>query len=350
MYNINIKRENEILKLAIEAFRKNVLVQLKVEPLVEQDNRTFDFQPHQLLRIEINGKTLKYYAEIKNAFTKANRMLLNMRKQELPHPLLLVATHVNNQMADELKNDRIEFIDTAGNAFINQPTLYVFVKGNKPPEIQGQAPINRAFRPTGLKMIYGLLCNPGLENRPYREIALKAKVALGTVGGVMKELRELDFLIDMGKKGYKLIRKDILFQRWIVAYPEQLRPKQILGHYRGENGDWWQRVKLDYPKARWGGEVAAAKLTEYLNPEIITIYTTPEHLYRLLLECRLKKDPAGEVEILNQFWDYDEKEDYGERVHPILVYADLIATGNQRNIETAKTIYEKYILQLVRED
>jgi hypothetical protein len=36
-------------------------------------------------------------------------------------------------------------------------------------------------------------------------------------------------------------------------------------------------------------------------------------------------------------------------VHPLLVYADLMATGNQRNIETARMIYDQHIIQLVRE-
>jgi len=35
---------------------------------------------------------------------------------------------------------------------------------------------------------------------------------------------------------------------------------------------------------------------------------------------------------------------------PLLVYADLMATGEQRNLETARMIYEKYIVQLIRED
>ena len=32
---------------------------------------------------------------------------------------------------------------------------------------------------------------------------------------------------------------------------------------------------------------------------------------------------------------------YEDLVHPILIYADLLATGNERNIETAKMIYDK---------
>jgi hypothetical protein len=37
-------------------------------------------------------------------------------------------------MAEQLRADGMEFIDAAGNAFLNQPPLYLFIKGNRPPE------------------------------------------------------------------------------------------------------------------------------------------------------------------------------------------------------------------------
>jgi hypothetical protein len=153
----------------------------------------------------------------------------------------------------------------------------------------------------------------------------------------------------MGKRGYKLIQKEKLLHQWVAAYPEQLRPKQSLGRFRGENG-WWQQKKLDPLIAQWGGEVAAARLTQYLKPELITIYVTAQQLNQLLLENRLKRDLAGDVEILARFWKPGEMWKYDDLVHPILIYADLLATGNQRNIETAKMIYEQYIIRLIGQD
>ncbi len=41
---------------------------------------------------------------------------------------------------------------------------------------------------------------------------------------------------------------------------------------------------------------------------------------------------------------------YEDMVNPILIYADLIATGDQRNIETAKVIYDQYLIRYFRED
>jgi len=345
----NIDTQEKIFNLAIEAFRKNVPAQTEIEILALESNFALEFRPDRRIKMMMQGKALDYYAEIKTTITKPHKLLLLMHKEKFNYPLLLVAKYVNAQMAEQFRLDGIEFIDTAGNAFINQPPIYIFVKGNRPPEDVRKAPLKRAFKPAGLRIIYTFLCNPGFENKTYREIAGATDVALGTVDWIMKELKDLGFLLDMGKRGNKLIQRENLLQRWVTAYPEQLRPKLILGRYRGEYG-WWQQKKLDPLTAQWGGEVAAERLIHYLKPEVITIYTTAQQLNQLLLGNRLRKDPAGDVEILERFWKPVEMWQYEDIVHPILVYADLLATGNQRNIETAKMIYEQHIIQLIGED
>ena len=339
-------KENELLQLALEALRNNLPGQAEIKTVnpVRDPRVRADY----LLRIAMQRKEIRYYAEVKANVTKADKLLAMMRKGEFDHPLLLVTKYINTQLADELKQNGIEFIDTAGNAFINQPPLYIFVKGNKP-DIVKHIPVKRAFKPAGLRTIYAFLCNPDLENKRYREIAGVTDVALGTVDWIMKELKELGYLLDMGKRGNRLIQKEKLLQRWLTAYPEQLRPKLTLGRFKGEYG-WWQQKTLDPFKAQWGGEVAAAKLTQYLQPQIITIYITPQQLNQLLIENRLKRDQTGDVEILERFWKPAELWTYKDVVHPILIYADLLATGNERNIETAIIIYEQHIIQLIRED
>ncbi len=339
-------KENELLQLALGALRKNLPGQAEIKTV--KPLRAHRLRADYLLRIVMQGKEIRYYAEIKANVTKADKLLAMMRKGEFDHPLLLVAKYINTQLADEWKQNGTEFIDTAGNAFINQPPLYIFVKGNKPIIVKA-LPLKRTFKPAGLRVIYTFLCNPGLENKTYREIAAEAGVALGTVDWIMKELKELRFLLDIGKRGQRLIQKGNLLQRWVTAYPEQLRPKLTLGRFRGEYR-WWQQKTLDPFKAQWGGEVAAAKLTQYLQPQIITIYTTPQQLNQLLIDNRLRKDQTGDVEILERFWKLPETWEHEDLVHPILIYADLLATGNERNIETAKMIYDQHIVQLIRED
>lgn len=76
----------------------------------------------------------------------------------------------------------------------------------------------------------------------------------------------------------------------------------------------------------------------------------PQELNQFLTENRLRKDQTGDVEILKKFWEPPEIWQHEDLVHPILIYADLLATGNERNIETAKMIYDQHIIQLIREN
>lgn len=349
MNRINKNIDEEIFQLATEALRQNVPLENGIETLELQPALRHDMRPDRLIQMVIHGKKLRYYAEIKATVTKTQKFLLLMNREELQYPIFLIARHVNPVMAEELRKNNIDFIDTAGNAFINRPPVYIFIKGNRPTKTIGQVAIKRTFKAAGLRMIFGFICNPGMENIAYREIAAATGVALGTVDWMMKELKELEFIIDMGKRGLKLTQKETLLQRWVTAYPEQLRPKQILGRYRGEPG-WWLQKRLDPLRAQWGGEVAAEKMTRYLKPELITIYAAAQYLNQLLLENRLKKDITGNVEILERFWKPTVEQQPEDLVPPLLVYADLLATGNQRNLETAKKIYEQHIVRLIRED
>jgi len=243
----------------------------------------------------------------------------------------------------------VPFIDAAGNAYINEPPLFIFVKGNKLADTHRPDPPPRAFRPAGLQVVFALLCNPGLEKAPFREITKVAGVALGTVAWVIGDLKQMGYLVDMGKRGRRLVRKDNLLTRWVTAYPEQLRPKQLIDRYRATDYDWWQYADLHAFEAYWGGEIAAATLTRYLKPQIVTIYAT-QAPGPLLLKHKIKKDPHGDIEILRVFWKFEHNWQHPNLVHPLLIYADLITAGDARNIETARIIYEQEFARLIRED
>ena len=97
--------------------------------------------------------------------------------------------------------------------------------------------------------------------------------------------------------------------------------------------------------AYWGGEIAAEKLTGYLKPERITIYVEgkPD---KLILANRLRPDVNGEIEILEAFWATDEVLQQNDIAPPLLVYADLMASTDPRNIETAKLIRDHHVAQI----
>lgn len=338
------EKEKEILQIALDAFKKIAHIEADIEEPIGLNQRA-DY----VLNMAMAGKEMRYLVEVKATVAKPGLALLQMQKEKYARNFLLVTRYVNPNIAEELKTRGLEFIDTAGNAYINQPPVLIYVKGNKPPDEMKQPLKTDVFKPTGLKVIYAFLCNPGLENKPYRDIAVQADVALGTVVGLMGDLKDRGFLLDMGKKGNKIMQREALLQRWVETYPERLKPKLEMGRFQGEL-DWWNFPKQIPEIALWGGEVAANRLTQYLKPQMATVYTTERDLNKFLLQNKLKKDPQGNVEILKKFWGPGNNFQREEMVHPILVYADLIATGNERNKETARMIYEQHLAGLVRED
>lgn len=73
---------------------------------------------------------------------------------------------------------------------------------------------------------------------------------------------------------------------------------------------------------------------------------TRRHPGELILEARLKADPQGEVEIVQRFWPAVATPAAAIPTgvaHPVLVYADLLDTGESRNVEAARQIREQYL-------
>ena len=272
-----------------------------------------------------------------------------MKKASVQRPLLVITQFVNPDMADQMRCDGLEFIDTAGNAFIRQGQLHIFAKGNRPPDRSPISPPPRLFMPAGLRVVFSLLCRPDLVNGTYREVAAASGLALGTVAGIMAEMKVRLFLTGNRKTVRRLIRKKDLFDSWVAGYAERLRPRILIGRYQGDHG-WWQEKVHQPAWAQWGGEVAASLITRHLYPQVITVYLAGSRLNEFLLDNKLRMERNGNVEILERFWIGENRTEALETVHPILIYADLLASENERNIETAKIIYDQHIARYLRED
>jgi hypothetical protein len=305
--------------------------------------------PDALVRLRTGNQETLYNAEIKGSISHAIRQYLMMKNSPGQRPLLLVTSFVNPMMAEQLKQDGLEFIDTAGNAFLNRGKLFIFVKGNRGQGRLIKLPASRVFNVSGLRMIFALLCRPDLLNITYREIATATGVSLGTAAAVMAELKGAQYVIEIPKGSRRLARKKELVMRWVTAYPERLRPRLSLGRYQGEPG-WWEKAAPGQWDGYWGGEVAAWRLTKCLAPQLATVYLPAPKLNDFLIGNRLRRDDRGTVEVLERFWPTEDHAAALETVHPILVYADLLASGYERNIETAKLIYDQHIVRYLRED
>ena len=302
-----------------------------------------------LIRINNAPAAVEYPVEIKRYLNKQTVGLMAAKLAPNHMPAMLVTDYVNRQQADRLRRLDIPFIDTAGNAYINEPPIFVFATGNKPEILPTAQPRVRLFQPTGLKLIFALLNQPGLERKPYRELADVAGIALGAVAWIMGDLRNGGYLITPAPKDRLLINKRALAEHWVANYPARLREKLVLGRYAAARRRWWEDTDIAEHRGYWGGEIAADRLTHYLKPENTTIYAD-KPLARMMLENRLRKAPDGNIELVKRFWTFDYPEKALRVVPPLLVYADLIATGEGRNAEVARMVYDAHVARYLAED
>lgn len=342
-----VENENNVLKHAITALDKETGIRLNIIELdreIINNKNTFQFDAV----VGIKGyEPLQFAVEIKMHAQHINFGAIVDQLKRLPMRGLLVADYVNPNMAERLREEEVQFIDTAGNAYINAEPLFIYIKGNKKKyeAINKREEKRRAFTQTGLKVIYAFLCEPQLVRAPYREIAEKADVALGTVGWVVGDLKEMGYLIDRGdKKNRRLNNYFELLDKWVEAYPGTLRPRQVIGEFNKDAIIDVKQINLKTYDAYWGGEVAGAKYTDHLKGEIDTIYVPEVYKAELIKKLKLFKggnDKFGIVKLYKPFWRMPKE--YNGYVHPILAYADLIATGDARNIETARMIKDEHI-------
>jgi len=268
-------------------------------------------------------------------------------------PRLLITDYLAPDNANHLRKNNIFYLDRAGNAYIDIPGMLVAIAGQKLPA-RARARPPAAFGDAAVRLVFALLMQPELLGRPYREMAEVAGVAQGTITYVLKNLEALGYCQKPGQR--RILRRRLaLAERWADAYAERLRPKQLRGRFDVPGPDWWKDVPLDTLPAAWGGEPAGALLTKYLRAERYTLYLTgqpADHatLNRFIARHGLRKNPEGDLEVLDAFWrpDLVGLTELGT-VPPLIAYADLMATGEARCMDAGRRIYDDCLADYFRD-
>jgi hypothetical protein len=281
----------------------------------------------------------KFIVECKKEIRKQNLPALIEAKRRQEN-ILAIAENIYPK--EELRKAGINYLDVAGNAFIETIDHFVFIEGNKNP-IRAQEQKSRAFTKTGLKVVFYLLIQPDSVNAKVRELATCAEVSLDTVHKTILSLKQLGFILPIDHQRQKLVNRQELLRQWMIGYESKLKPFLHLGNFRFLQQDHfenWQAMPHHGQFTQWGAEAAADILTHYLRPEILTLYTS-QPKQDLIKHYRLIPDKGGKVHVYQKFWQYNEANT--TVVPPLLIYADLINTADPRNIEVAQKIYEHFL-------
>lgn len=300
----------------------------------------------EAFRVDFGPPLRAHWVEFRGEVTPARLGPILEAIGRPPRRGLLVAPYIPTPMALRLRREGVHFLDGQGNAYLAYkfPQFFVWVTGNRPAKPKaGEKPL-RIFRAAGLKVIFALLCLPAqeAEGATYRDLAGRAGVALGTVAKAIEELEHTGYL-RRTKTRLVIENRARLLEAWVDAYPRELRPRLQPRRFWTDLGEWWKGADFERLGAWLGGEPAAAMMTKHLRPITATTYLEGG-LPDLAKALRLAKDEEGNVEVLQKFWFFDQEARKGLRlVPPLLVYADLMATGEARNRETAAIIRERFL-------
>ncbi|MBD2390156.1 type IV toxin-antitoxin system AbiEi family antitoxin [Aphanizomenon flos-aquae NRERC-008] len=334
-----------------------------------------------LLTIYTPHNQLKYIVEIKAPITldtvDTNINYIHHLKEKLSKDrrTLLITDTLSDEVLDLLLEKNIEFMDTTGNIYLNNSSLYILVRSSS---IQSKKLLSASKITTNtLKVAYAILQDPSIlqyHNFDYdleqivnvrgidstivkpsvlEIIATVAGVDFQTVKSSLESLYQLNYLQRQRNGTYRIENYTKLLERWEMGYIENLRPELLRGTFSTrENIDFNDISKqireiAQNQKIIIGGELGAALLTGYLKPINMTIHIPEEYNYRTITTIlRIKLDPKGNIIILKQFGNNNQaKYDLSEPVaDPLLIHAELCLYPDERLKETAKRLYEKYII------
>ena len=329
--------ERETLNLALEALRGKLA--LPEEAVIQKEDN-----PYKNFDAIVQIMNVDFLCEVKNAVTTATignvasrlKVLTTQEKQ----PVLLVAKYITPTVMDELASNGINTLDCAGNCYIryergNKIIFHLTNKGEKN-TLMAEKPYP-AFQEAGLKVIFYLLQDMANVNKPYREIQSATGVSLGAIKNIFDVLVERNFvLLTNSRRTLKNI--NALLNLWVENYNQVLKPKLLLSRMTFRTNE--QRIKwlaMELPEGMyWGGESGANMIDTYLEPGAFDIYTQIPAAH-LLKTGFVRHDEKGEIRIYQKFWNWETE---NHLVPLILIYADLMGSGNSRCIEMAERLLD----------
>lgn len=288
-----------------------------------------------------DGCALQLRYEIKATVDRRDQ-LLNF-KAKYPG-VMLVTQALSGAMAEQCRELDIPFIDDSGNCYVRKPGLFIFISGAKDAINIKRASV-RGLTPAALRVVFAVLNRPAMLQDTVRSIADTASISHGAAGSALQMLEEIGFVISKKSGGRVLAMPERWLDAWTEGYLGRIRPK--LEQYRMSSqfplAEALHMLGTTMREVALGGEAAADYLGMGLKPGSLTLYidfSDPGVLAGLANQLRLRRDPAGRIELVSMFWNTREFPGHPTVPNP-LIYADLVGTGDSRTMEIAGRLKEE---------
>lgn len=325
------------------------LIQQCLKALNELTGQQFQLQGDHLVNPD-QHVCLQFETRKTLTSTTAGTLISQLQPEQVSSNLLLTE-YINPVLAEQFRKAGLQYLDTQGNVFIQQPGYFLLIQGRK--KTAAQKPQPGAFTRTGMLLVFMLLKKPNLLEATYRQLAGELAISLGKLTAIMQELSDLGYLArhKQGRRELRQLRQpEQLMQTWIENYPQQLQRHLQKETFTSDQPDCFERIDAAGLPLVWGGEVAAARYTQgYLQPQKALVYISGAHLPGLLRQARLRKIKPGEhpdrvIDVVEPFLPLEMLQgSQNDLADPLLVYAELVSSLEPRNLEAARRLYEHHL-------
>lgn len=256
---------------------------------------------------------------------------------DLGLPLLVMTTQVAARTADRFRRSGIQYIDTAGNAWIEFGDTLIDIRGRTLPGVRRTAGRQREslLSPRRAQVVFALLAWPHLWRAPTREVSRAAGVSVGLAHGALQSLEGQGYARDVSPGRLSLL--DV----WTAAYPTGLGPRLALAAFHGDPTSLERVAEAEDVLVS-----GAAAIADVVSAPTMSVYVS--HLDpRLPIVNRWRVDGEPNIFVRRKFWETPISErpaaEPGVAPWP-LVYADLIGTGDPRLLSMAEKWRDTHVI------
>ena len=286
------------------------------------------------IELTFGPQKIHFYVEAKRIHRKES--LIPLFEHAGPNTLL-ICNGLSKFLLEQCQQNSLNVIDSFGNVSIQADHVMIWAQQTKAIEDTPQ-PTNisrNSLMSEGVcKLLFTLAAAPHSIKSTYRELADMANISLGMVSKALKLLAEAKVV---SIKPKRILDKERLIQLWLDSYRMTLR--KSLGGIRVTYPTSWQNISLEQDD-KWGGEVAAEQLTAYLNAHDWQLFTHIP-LQKKLAQLKCRPDAEGNLWLVPAFWGKSLK--WSDRTQALLAIAELEASLDSRNHETARMLHEQYL-------
>ncbi len=267
---------------------------------------------------------------------------------------ILVARFFDRHAGELLRLSRVNHVDAAGNLYLELDggRFLAHVEGRLPRRQERQRSVG--LRAAGQRVLFAILASPDLLGTTVRELGRQSGASRQAVSELLARLRTEGALVRDGRSQHHFVpgRREALRERFATGWLDSLRPTLLVATYRLRETDTARSDAtierlLNTAGVAWGfgGTAGAMRLAPHYRGRDTVLHVeawTDDFTRRL----GLVPDRNGPVQIYRSMGKLDLLPKNKHCAHPLLVYAELVASPDDRAREAAGVLADA----LLRDD